>query len=76
MDIKTGTKIDPSQVGKLDASKKGKGKEHPTEAEVEGQAVYEEACYCPCGGHLNYVWADSNYYQWFECWACDCLFEA
>ncbi|MEO1200482.1 MAG: hypothetical protein AAFX39_14840 [Pseudomonadota bacterium] len=75
MDVKKGTKIDPSEVKNLDRSKMAVLIQKPAEPEVEGQALYQDAVQCPWCGAIGWAWIDTDTWLWVTCGNCGYAFQ-
>lgn len=75
MAIKKGTKIDPSEVSKMDRSKMAVLIQRPQDSEVEGQALYEDLVMCPWCGAVGWAWIDTDVWLWVTCGNCGYSFQ-
>ena len=75
--VLVGTKVEPDEAKKLDASKMGLSLAgSPAASEVEGQAIYVGYTRCPWCGHVGRSIIDTNVYTWYRCGGCGGAFRA
>jgi hypothetical protein len=71
-------KVEPDRIRHLDRRRMGVATlQPPRPAGAEGQfRAYVDPIWCPCNGDPVWVVLDPDYYQWYVCGVCGCVFEA